>query len=489
MSTLEHVFLLMLENRSFDHMLGLSGITGTDVVTGAPTTINGLTGTESNSYNGTAYTVNQPAPQQMPVDPGHEFVDTLTQLAGAGATYPSGGPYPPINNSGFVADYASSPSSHEGNAPGNYGEIMACFTPSQLPVLTSLAKEFVVCDNWFASMPGPTWPNRFFLNGSSSGGLDDSPTTDEILEWDTIHGFRLPNGTIFDALNDHGHEWTIYHDGFFVMAAALHGIFIWDLHWYSGFASDIANPNYAPAFTLIEPNYGDMLRNTYENGTSQHPLDDVSSGEAFIKSTYEALRNSPLWEKSMLIITWDEHGGFYDHVAPPAAVPPGDNANPKYNTHGFTFDRLGVRVPAVIVSPLVGRNLIDHRVYDHTTVNATLERLLGIPPLTARDQAANDLLPLLATAPRIDAPQTLPQPIAKAAPREDRRVADDNAPITGNLAGFLHIALRYDLAMSPSESRGATIARVRAIKTRGEAADYINEVQAKAATFSGKPAL
>src|SRR5204863_382777 len=98
MSKLEHVFLLMLENRSFDHMLGLSGITGTDAVTGAPTTIDGLAGTESNAYNGTTYAVSQPAPQQMPVDPGHEFTDTLIQLAGPGATYPAGGPYPPTTS-------------------------------------------------------------------------------------------------------------------------------------------------------------------------------------------------------------------------------------------------------------------------------------------------------------------------------------------------------------------------------------------------------
>src|ERR1700675_3890924 len=105
MADIKNVFVLMLENRSFDHMLGFSGITGTDAATGAQTPINGLDGTQSNDYQGQTYTVGQPALDSMPVDPGHEFVDVLMQLCGPGATYAPGGAYPPINNSGFVADY------------------------------------------------------------------------------------------------------------------------------------------------------------------------------------------------------------------------------------------------------------------------------------------------------------------------------------------------------------------------------------------------
>jgi phospholipase C len=165
-------------------MLGFSGITGYDAETGGSTQINGLTGSEVNTFNGKTYPVSNGADYVMPVDPGHEFNNVLEQLCGPGATYQSGGAYPAINNTGFVASYVAS----GGNA--NPDEVMKCFTPGQLPVLSALATEFALCDNWHASMPGPTWPNRMFVHAASSGGLDHSPTTDETVEWETIGGFQ-----------------------------------------------------------------------------------------------------------------------------------------------------------------------------------------------------------------------------------------------------------------------------------------------------------
>src|SRR5438045_2134814 len=167
-SGIEHVFVLMLENRSFDHMLGFSRITGTDPETGRITHARGLTGSESNTFNGKKYAVSKGADYRMPVDPRHEFQDVLHQLCGEESTYSKGGEYPPINNSGFVASYVAS-----GGSPA---EIMKCYTPAQLPVLNALAKEFVTCDNWLSSLPGPTWPNRMFVHAASSGGLDHSPS-------------------------------------------------------------------------------------------------------------------------------------------------------------------------------------------------------------------------------------------------------------------------------------------------------------------------
>src|SRR5215471_9235695 len=200
----ERVFVLMLENRSFDHLLGFSGITGTDAETGQTTAVSGLSGSESNLYHGQQYTVSRPADWTMPADPGHEFTDVLVQLCGPGAVYPPGGPYPPVNNSGYVAAYAGSAG---GSAPG---EIMQCFGPAQLPVLTGLAAEFAVCDGWRASMPGPTWPNRFFMMAASSGGLDHSPSIAQIAEWMTIDGFGFEHGSLFDALSAAGRSWRIY---------------------------------------------------------------------------------------------------------------------------------------------------------------------------------------------------------------------------------------------------------------------------------------
>jgi phospholipase C len=479
---IRNVFVLMLENRSFDHMLGFSGIAGTDAASGTRTRINGLTGSEANQYQGRTYTVMETAPAAMPVDPGHEFLDVLTQLCGPGVAYNAGGSYPPITSSGFVADYARSPSPEEGNAPGNFGDIMRCMSPSQLPVLNALAREFAVCDNWHASMPGPTWPNRFFAHAASSGGLDHSPTHEEIIAWETVHGFEFANGTVFDRLGANATGgWRIYTGGDFPQVGALKGIHHAQLLPFNDFTRDVARSDYPWLYTFIEPNYGDILTGTYRGGTSQHPLDGVAHGEAMIKTVYEAIRNSPHWNGSLLIVTWDEHGGFYDHMAPPAAVAPGDTVpGSKYNRYGFTFERLGVRVPAVIVSPLIPRNTIDHRLYDHSAIPATLRRLFGISALTRRDAAAHDVTPLLQLATPREAPQTLPDPAFPTAPLiAQRTLAPEGSVNSRSLPGFLQLAMQRDIAISGPASQPAIVARVQAIQTRGEAAEYIQYVQAK----------
>jgi phospholipase C len=491
MSTrIKNVFVLMLENRSFDHMLGFSGITGTDAVTGQKTQLNGLTGTESNSYQGVTYTVAPNANRVMPVGPGHEFLDAVEQLCGPGASYQAGSVYPEINNSGFVANYAASPSPGEGNAHGDLGEILRGYSPDQLPVLNALARNFAVCDNWFSSLPGPTLPNRYFLYGASSGGLDNSPSSPEMLEWEYASGFKLPNGSIFDALKKRlpHSAYRIYTGCWLSMVGTLHGITGFDIHSFDHFEKEVAAKDYPWAFTLIEPDYGDIVGNTFTRGTSQHPLDDVAGGEKLIKQVYEAIRNSPHWETSLLIVTWDEHGGFYDHVTPPRAVAPGDNAGSKHNKYGFTFEQYGVRVPAVVISPLIPANVIDHRLYDHASVPATLEKLFGLAPLTQRDANANDVTPLLSlSTPRTDAPLRLPDPAPRDQTSEDQlrlnfqrgeSGADQTVDI-GKLPGFLHIAAKHDLELSSPEQRQAITARVAAIRTRKQAQQYMAEVEAK----------
>ncbi len=401
---IQHVFVLMLENRSFDHLLGFSGLLGTDAATGAPTKIDGLSGAESNSFNGQTFPVTQGSLFRMPADPGHEFANVLAQLCGPSATYPNSGPYPAIDNSGYVDSYVASGGS------SNPADLMKCFTAAQLPVLNALANEFVVCDNWHASMPGPTWPNRMFVHAASSGGLDHSPTTSEILEWETLDGFSFANGSIFDALKRKGITRCLYGGDDFPMVAALKGIQLGDIRQFSDFAGDLAKANFPFSYVFIEPSY-DVL-NDYKSGTSQHPLADITQGEALIKATYEAIRGSAVWASSLLIITWDEHGGFYDHAIPPAAMAPGDTApNSKYNQAGFTFEQYGPRVPAIVISPLIPRNLIDHRLYDHASIPATIEEIFGLNAMTNRDGSANRLTALATlAAPRLDAPATLPSP-------------------------------------------------------------------------------
>jgi phospholipase C len=465
-SSIQHVFVLMLENRAFDHMLGFSKITGQDAVTGQNTGINGLNGTESNSFAGQTYTVSQPAEPVMPLDPGHEFPDVLHQLCGPSATYSSGGPYPPINGSGFVASYAASTGSR------SPGEIMKCFSADQLPVLNALAQEFVVCDNWHASMPGPTWPNRMFVHAASSGGLDHSPTVAEIAEWESIEGFQFKNGTIFDVLKTKGIARRLYRGDEFPMVAALKGIRLDDIRDYDHFADDLAQATFPYSYVFIEPSY-DVL-NDYRGSTSQHPLTNVALGEGLIKTTYEAIRNSAFWTSSVLIITWDEHGGFFDHAIPPAAPAPGDTVpGSKYNQFGFTFQQYGPRVPALVISPLCPGNLIDHRLYDHTSILATLERLFGMNPLTRRDASANRLDSLIRlTTPR-DTPETTPPPagVSRAEETVDQ----------GNLPGVLHSALLQDLQSSPPEQRQTILDRFSSITTRRQAQQYLAEVRQKIA--------
>ncbi len=463
MPQIEHVFVLMLENRSFDHMLGFSEIGGTDAVDGKPTVINGLSvPAPTNTWKGETFTAGPPAVDPMAADPYHEFSDVLEQLCGAGIKYPPGGPYPAIDHSGFVSNFGgvAIPGQHPSTAAP--GDVMKCFGKGSLPVLTALAQEFAVCDSWFCSLPGPTWPNRLFALAGSSGGLDHSPTSLEAVDWQTISGFACENGNIFHPRAG-SLKWRIYAGNkLFTLAHALKGVHIWDITRYSKFAGDVSNPSYDAQFTWIEPNYGHVTSD-YLGGNSQHPLDGVTGGEALIKSTYEAIRNSPLWESSMLIVTWDEHGGFFDHADVPAAPDPRDIPQVAgANKEGFVFDIYGPRVPALVVSPLIPRNIIDHRTYDHTSILATAERLFSVPPLTARDAVALDLRSLASLpAARTDTPASISlQPQTSFAhsqvaldtlETEAPQATHADAPIETNrsLPGFLCVAGLTDAELPP----------------------------------------
>lgn len=490
-SPITHVFVVMLENHSFDNVFAMSGIPG----------ITAATTRDSNSHDGTTYHVQPSAPLSMPTDPGHEFRDVVEQLAGEHASYPSGGPYPAIDNSGFAANYATSTT--EGPAPSaaDIGDIMACFaTPTQLPTIYQLATEFAVCDRWHSSIPGPTWPNRFFVHGASSSGLDDSPTNAQIAKWELPEeGFRYPNGSIYDSLGRAGiphrfyrdaNRWekSIYSDdpdqgsvvGAVPQVSTLHGVTLLDFHSLERFASDLQGP-YPYPYTFIEPHYGDITGGTYRGGSSQHPMDDVYGGEHLLASVYAAVRKSPYWSTSLLIVTYDEHGGFYDSVAPPPAPPPGDRPSYGYNKHGFTFDRYGVRVPAVVVSPRIPRGTVDHTVYDHSSVLKTLEELFGLPALTGRDAAARSLLHLLSLAEtRTDCPATVavphPKLAVRPAPEPQAQAEADSKPVpdSGNLPAALRGLAKTDLALtdgSPAEMAAAR-ARFAAVRTRADARAY-----------------
>ena len=420
----QHVFVLMLENRSFDHMFGLSGLRGIGI-DGKPTTINGPDPTVDSNVDpgtGVSFPVGPGADfalKGVDTDPGHEFENTVVALCGDGVTYPADHVYPPIHNSGFIANYRN-------NGSAEPERIMRCFEEAQLPVLTCLAREFALCDNWFSSLPGPTWPNRFFAMAATSGGLDGSPSSLDVVTSTAVEGYRFSNGNVFDLLDDYCIEWRIFKGDDFPVSLAMSGMTFNELQGrFSGvdeLASQLSSTGFGPKFCFIEPKYGAHGFDAtgpgdFTCGNSMHPLDDVTRGELLVKTVYEAIRNSPLWESSVLIVTFDEHGGFYDHVPPPPAVPPGDTVTSGYVQHGFPFDRLGVRVPALVISPLVQRGTIDHTLYDHTSMLATVERLFGMRNLTERDKAAHDLRRLLSLdTPRTDAPTALPSPAVNPKP-------------------------------------------------------------------------
>jgi phospholipase C len=495
-SKVSHVFVLMLENHSFDNVLGLSGIPG----------IAHASSTDSNTYNGQSYSVGSAgAPPSMPTDPGHEFLDTLEQLCSPVVTHTPWQPYPEtLTNAGFVANYATTRSEITSNNPNlptaaEFGDVMKCFnTPTQLPVTYQLATEFAVCDQWFSSIPGPTWPNRFFVHGASSAGWADTPTLESIGTWMAPGGgFVYPSGSsIFDALSKAQLQWRVYVDasgpipGGVPQVAALKGVtYLVNTNSFASLASDVQGP-YPYAYTFIEPNYGDVVGGSYVGGSSEHPMDGVARGEALIKATYEAIRNSPLWTSSMLIITYDEHGGFYDSVKPGAAPTPNDGSpqDLSINTGGFIFDHYGVRVPAIIVSPLIPKGTVDHTLYDHASVLATVERLYGIAPLTNRDSLAEDLQHLLSEpSPRTDCPTTLNTPvptITAAVPAPGGPADGGNRPLphAGNVHGLLGVLLKTDLELARGDEAETQAIRAKfsSIATQADAEAYAAQVITKA---------
>jgi phospholipase C len=525
---IKHVFVLMLENRAFDHMLGFAGIDGSDAVTGEPTHVDDLTrGGPFQNPNPKGMPVDREVPVSSPADftlhsvapdPGHEFNNALLQLCGYGRdasgaitlpAYPAGGPYPPINNQGFIGSYFGL-SAVPGNKPDTHDpqRIMKCFTTDQLPILTTLAKTFAVCDRWFSSMPGPTWPNRFFIHAASSGGLDDSPSSFETFTSTFLNGYRFQNGTIFDRLDDACLDWTVFMGDEFPQVFAISGMTDRRLegHFkdFDDFATAVNDPGFSTPYVFIEPNYGNVLPTTPEDftcGTSQHPLDDVTRGERLIKKVYEAIRNSPNWNESLLLVVYDEQGGFFDHAKPPPTVAPGDvMSDLNNNTHGFNFEQLGIRVPAVAISPLIPDNQVDHTIYDHSSLPATVEKLFNLSPLTKRDAAANNLTHLLSLGtPRTDAPGALPEPAESGfrcvgdhdlerAPAE-RTAPVPPAPTTAELAtrpvsslsgserGFLHIAFLRDYHRSPVFRKPRVLQRFLSIKTALQAREYIESVR------------
>lgn len=460
---IKHVVVMMFENRSFDSMLGfLYKDSNNKSPLGHP--FEGLTGKESNpDSKGVAHKVfpivnNNKYAYYMPKkDPGEGFANTNFQLFGAGSPpYPSG----IAPNQGFVRDFESSidnaPLEHKEEAASpppkvsksdsgtsgsdddyehksyshhsySYGshpdyhsddyqkwyksspptgglkvvpdfpgtvprDIMGIYTPEMLPILSGLAKGYAVCDHWYCSAPTETLPNRAFTHmGTSQGYL-----------YDEVHSYSAKS--IFTNLTDNGHTWGIFGNKGNPYTVS----FCTDIPdsppkgcqvgSFETFEQALTNKT-LPTYSFLEP----IWKST---GNSQHPNYDVASGEAYLQQIYNAVKSSDYWEDTLLIITYDEHGGCYDHITPPenAVSPPAKSA-----AFGFDFTRFGVRVPTVLISPWIEAGTVYRTggttPLDHTSILATLEKTFGLPPLTDRDKAAPDVTDVLTlSSPRTDDP-------------------------------------------------------------------------------------
>ena len=432
---IRHVVVLMLENRSFDNILGwLYADTGNRPPANFPPkptpTYDGLS---PNAFWNTipAAAHDSPGGQKVFAAQGvtgstwwrepnpnanEEYPSFLEQMFGTET------PGAVADMSGFLTNYAKSD-------PTNPGRIMECFTPQQLPVLSQLARAYAVCDRWFCSLPSETWPNRSFVHaGTSFGRLNNG---DQLFEGhDPVPNLSFFGGrkTVFDVLDAHHIPWKVYHDS--LLAPSLMSTQFWTLAQklqyaaasFTDFERDAA-AGALPAYSFIEPEF--IL-----NANDQHPGPgcDMRRGEDLIFRTWQAVSQGPGWLNTLLLITYDEHGGCYDHVPPPATAVPPDGSTPQFDIPGFNpFQQFGPRVPMVVVSPWVDAGVVFRtpggQEFDHTSVLATLRDWLFTPARGFAGVPADWL-----SSNRVAVAPTVWPVLNRAGPRADKPVIQRNLP-------------------------------------------------------------
>ncbi|HEY1216661.1 MAG TPA: alkaline phosphatase family protein, partial [Bryobacteraceae bacterium] len=338
------------------------------------------------------------------------------------------------DNSGFVRSFAKD---YPKSSLAARQDIMGYYPRGFLPALHTLGERFTVCDRWFSSLPGPTWPNRFFALTGTSKGEVGMPSGLNALnpKWYT----EQDQATIFDRLNDAKKSWHVY---FYDFPASLllknqrKAGNLANYRYFDTFFRDAAGPADAfPEFALIEPKYFG------ETQTDDHPPHNVMKAEKLIADTYNALRsNESLWKSTLLVILYDEHGGFYDHVPPPSnAVAPDEH------TSVFDFRRLGVRVPAILVSPWCDSG-VCHVQFDHCSVLRYLCDKWNLAALGNRVQSAASIgLAVRGTGTaRADTPQFIRVSNQSLIPDHvelEKKSSNNNQLGLHHFADFLHAEL------------------------------------------------
>ncbi|KAB2616517.1 hypothetical protein D8674_023105 [Pyrus ussuriensis x Pyrus communis] len=409
------VVVVVMENRSFDHIFGWLKSTRPD--------IDGLNGNESNPIS-----VSQPGSARVRVsndaffidsDPGHSFQAIREQIFGSNESSEN-----PAPMNGFAQQA-------ESMGEGMARTVMSGFKPEVLPVYTGLANEFAVFDRWFASVPASTQPNRFYVHSATSHGAMSN------VRKDLIHGF--PQKTIFDSLDENGLDFGIYYQNipatlFFNSLRKLKHVM--KFHSYALTFKRHARLGKLPNYAVIEQRYFDVKELP---ANDDHPSHDVARGQRFVKEVYETLRASPQWKEMALLITYDEHGGFYDHVPTPVSGVPSPDGIEGPDPYYFRFDRLGVRVPTILVSPWVEKGTViheptgpkPHSQFEHSSIPATVKKLFNLKSnfLTKRDAWAGTFENYftLRSTPRDDCPETLPEvttSLRPGGPREDSSLSE-----------------------------------------------------------------
>jgi phospholipase C len=274
---------------------------------------------------------------------------------------------------------------------------MGYYELGTLPVLHRLAAEFTVCDRWFSSVPGPTWTNRLFAHSGTALGRVEMPNPPFDLN---LHNYNQT--TLYDRLSERKIDWRIYYGDVPQSLVLSHQRSLRNALKYRRFArfyEDVRGPASAfPAYTFLEPNY------FFEQQNDQHPPSDVMKGEILIARVYNALRsNDALWERTLFVVLYDEHGGFYDHVYPGPAVPP-DAHREEYD-----FTQFGVRVPAILISPWAARRVFKTEL-DHTSLLRYVSDKWALGPLGERVAHANSIGAAITGTFRTDTPRDIPEP-------------------------------------------------------------------------------
>jgi phospholipase C len=373
---IDHIVVLMLENRSFDHMLGYLSLPPAVGGKGR-TDVDGLTGNETNDdANGVRFPVKRMASPIMNGDPCHEWDCIEEQLDN--------------NNGGFLTNYART-------VVSNPEFILHYFTGADVPVYDHLARDFTICDRWFCALPGPTQPNRAYALAGSSDSLAHNFTPKQLLSGE---GFKAE--TIFEVLSKNNVSWKCYsHDiaslRFFQKFRAK---LVPQIDKIDKFFED-AKAGTLPSVSWIDPDFGIVVYPGPPN--DDHPPHDMRHCQNLVSSVYNALLAGPKWSKTLFIVVYDEHGGYYDHVSPRQFTPADDDAN---------FAKYGVRVPAILISPWVAKGSVYGKethglqekevVFDHTSILRTILRRFctpagggAVPSMTKRVDNANELGALL----------------------------------------------------------------------------------------------